>query len=243
MALKKIMIDPGHGGRDTGAIGPTGAQEKAINMAIANKLAGVLSELAEVRLTRAEDVALGPDVSSDLQGRSKLANNWGADVFVSVHCNSAKDRKVNGTETYAYINSIKGLVLANAVQKRLISAIGLVNRGIKQANFAVLRETTCPACLIEVAFISNAREEALLISPAFQEKAARAIAEGVAGYLGLKLPESTSPDPIAEAIEVLLEAGVISSPDYWLQNARPGKTVSGENAGALIQKMAQKLKK
>lgn len=237
--MKKIMIDPGHGGRDPGAIGPNGVQEKVVVLAVSKKLADILTAAgAEVKLSRTSDVSLGPDLNSDLAARTKIANVWGADLFVSVHCNSAiSNPQAGGTETYYYPSSVKGLLLANLIQGKLIAALGLNDRHIKQADFAVLRKTNCPAILAELAFISNITEESLLELEVFQQKAAQAIAEGVAEYLGLSLS-----DPIADAIKVLQDAGVISNPDYWLTNARPGKMVDGDFAGALIQKAAKKIK-
>ncbi len=200
--MKKIMIDPGHGGRDPGAAGPTGVQEKVITLAVAKLVAAILAPVAEVRLTRDSDIALGADQSTDLTARANLANTWGADIFVSIHCNSAANQSATGTEVYCYSLKGEGDKLAKAVHDRLIPALGLPDRGVKEANFAVLRETKMPACLAELAFISNHTEEGLLETPAFQARAARAIAEGVAGYLGLQLPAPVPADPNAVTIRV-----------------------------------------
>lgn len=233
------MLDPGHGGYDPGAVGPSGVQEKNITLAVARQVADILAAAAEVRLTHKEDVPW--DDNSDLATRSAMTNEWSADCFVSIHCNSPADPQAHGTEIFHYPGSEQGQALANSLQARLINALGLTDRGVKEANFAVLRQTNCPASLAELAFVSNPAEEALLASPNFQAKTARAIAEGTANFLSLSLPDSRQ-DSLAKAIEVLQEADIINDPGYWLEKARPGKQADGENVGILIQKMAKKLK-
>lgn len=193
----KVVIDPGHGGEDPGAVGPGGIQEKSVNLAVAQRAAGLLSPVAEVRLTRTEDRALGTDDRSDLGGRAALANEWGADCFVSIHCNGAADPSAHGTETYNYPDSGQGLELAQTIHARLVPALGLADRGVKQANFAVLRQTDCPACLVELAFISNPAEERLLESRDFQEAAAQAVAAGIADFLGACLQPASTPETVA----------------------------------------------
>ncbi|MEG3069480.1 MAG: N-acetylmuramoyl-L-alanine amidase [Candidatus Syntrophopropionicum ammoniitolerans] len=88
--MTKICIDPGHGGADPGAVGPTGLKEKDVNLAVGLKLAELLKPIAEVKLTRTRDVAVS------LKDRAAVANSWGADYFISCHANSFTDRKVGG---------------------------------------------------------------------------------------------------------------------------------------------------
>jgi N-acetylmuramoyl-L-alanine amidase len=191
----KIAEDPGHGGADSGAVGPSGVQEKNITLPVAKMVAEYLAPIAEVMLTRTDDSIPGGNPDTELSFRAKMANDWGADLFVSIHCNAAADPAANGTETYHMPGSQKGATLAGAIQSRLVSALGLRDRGVKQANYAVLRRTSMPAVLVEIAFISNPTEEALLKSSDFQRKAARAIAQGIADYLGIALPEPASAPP------------------------------------------------
>jgi N-acetylmuramoyl-L-alanine amidase len=180
----KICIDPGHGGVDPGAVGPTGLKEKDVNLAVSLKLAELLKPIAEVKLTRTRDVAVS------LKDRAAVANSWGADYFISVHTNSFTDRKVGGVETWAYAKGGQGEKLAKAVQAELVKVTGFANRGVKfNSGFAVLRDTRAPAILTETGFISNPAEEKLLKTAAFREKIAKAIAQGVAKQLGKKLPE------------------------------------------------------
>lgn len=188
----KVCIDPGHGGFDPGAVGLSGAQEKVVTLAVAKQVASILRGVGvDVVLTRESDELLAGTINADLGMRYDKANWAKADVFVSIHCNSAADPKANGTETFHYTGSPAGKKLAGHIQARMVAALGLRDRGVKQANFAVLRGTNMPAALAEIAFISNPDEEKLLESPAFQVKAARAIAEGIADYLGVALKDDT----------------------------------------------------
>lgn len=238
--MKKVMEDPGHGGQDPGAIGPTGVQEKVITLAVAKKVAAILAQVAEVRLTREADQDLGVSLASDLKTRSRLANTWGADIFVSIHCNSADNSTATGTEVYCYTLGGQGEKLAKAIHDRLIPALGLVDRGVKTANFAVLRQTKMPAALVELAFISNPTEEAMLESPAYQDRAARAIAEGIADYLGLQLPAPSPADPDAVRIVVagqILEGKLIDGRSWAPVRALAealGRTVEWDGAARTV---------
>jgi len=187
--------DPGHGGTDPGAVGPTGVKEKDINLSVAKKTAVILQPVMSAVLTRKTDVALGVNASADLTARASMANQLLADVFVSIHCNSAADATAHGTETHCYPGSVRGKSLAQMIQKRLVPALGLTDRGVKESNFAVLRQTQMPAALVELAFISNSVEEKLLQSDEFQDKAALAIAQGICDFLGVEL---TAPAPVVE---------------------------------------------
>lgn len=191
-----IFLDPGHGGNDPGAIGAGGIKESAINLQVAKTVKGILSKVAEVHMTRQEDVALGAGVSDDLKNRVQLAERTGAEVFVSIHCNSAKDPSAKGSEVLCYSGSKKGQALAQAILNCLIQGTGLYNRGVKQRNdLYVLKYTTMPAVLVEIAFLSNPDELKKLASPDFQNIAAQAIAQGIADYLGLTLEVAPGPAP------------------------------------------------
>jgi N-acetylmuramoyl-L-alanine amidase len=171
------VIDPGHGGIDPGASGVCGVPEKDVNLAVAKLVAAKLSPV-EVKLTRETDLAV------DLHARGPMANDWGAELFVSIHCNSVSDPNANGIETYHYPDDEEGKRLAQEVHSRLVSAYGLRDRGIKTAEFAVLKETKAPAILVEMAFLSNPVECAILTSGVGQEQAAAAIADGIRAYRG-----------------------------------------------------------
>ena len=211
MGKYKVVIDPGHGGFDPGAVGKNGVKEKDVALAIALYLKDMLSPIVNVFLTRNKDCALGENVSSDLTARANYSNGIKADCFVSIHCNSSTNNAAKGAETYYIEGSVNGNRLANLIQKRLITDVKLQNRGIKTSNFAVLRQTDMPACLVEIAFLSNKEEEQLLSDISFQKKAALSIAKGIAKYLGIpwqnnmkeesKIPEQWKLDIIEKSMK------------------------------------------
>jgi len=121
-------------------------------------------------------------MENDLQLICDAANKFNADAFVSIHCNAAANPAAHGTETYYHASSARGSMLAQYIHCELVG-MGLANRGTKTANFHVLRNTAMPAVLVEMAFISNPEEEALLASDEFQRQAAEAIARGVQRWL------------------------------------------------------------
>lgn len=187
---KKIMVDPGHGGGDAGAQGPEGAKESMINLGIGLKLRDKLESLgAEVRMTRDTDRKVShPDASQgeELRARVAMANSWPAQVYVSVHSNSAANPAAHGTETYHSRNaSEKSKEMAAAVHKEMVGATGFRDRGVKAANFHVIKNTHMPAILVETGFVSNPVEEKHLTDPAMQDKMAQAITNGVEEVFGL----------------------------------------------------------
>ena len=184
---KTIVIDPGHGGSDSGAVGPTGILEKNVTLAVALKVKAILNDAgAVVILTRSND----RDVSNiknaadaqELQARVDVGNQNQADVFLSIHANSFSSQTAHGTATYYYSGSSMGSVLAADLQDELVRAGGLADRGKATANFYVLKHTNMPASLIEMAFISNPQEEQLLNSASFQQKTAEAICRALNSF-------------------------------------------------------------
>ena len=134
--------------------------------------------------------------SDSLSGISATSNAWGSDLFVSIHCNSADTSAAKGTETYRYPGSTNGAKLAGCIQAQILDALGTVDRGVKEASFSVLRNTDCTAVLVELAFISNAEDAAILRDR--QDDFSRAIARGVTDYISggtIKAPVETSPAP------------------------------------------------
>ena len=175
-AQKKIVIDPGHGGGDPGGVG-TGMQEKNVVLDTCQRFKALLeADSADdggggswtVFLTRSDDTFV------ELSARAAYANSKGADRFMSIHSNAFGDASANGTETFSYTGTGEGAALRNLVQDEMIKAWGLTNRGNKTANFAVLRETSMPAELHELAFITNATDAQKLASPDERQKAAEA---------------------------------------------------------------------
>lgn len=183
---KIITIDPGHGGSDSGAIGPNGYTEKEGAFAISQKVASILNQSgAKVVMTRDSDVDVyGPNASArnELQARVDVGNNANSDIFVSIHCNAFVNPAANGTQTFYYGSSYRGQRLAQSIQEKMIEANGLRDRGISTCNFYVVKHSYMPAVLIETAFITNYDEEALLSDDEWQTTMAKAIAEGINEY-------------------------------------------------------------
>ena len=155
--IRKVFIDPGHGGTDPGASG-NGLYEKEVVLSISKKVRNILiSKGFEVELSRSTDQYVS------LSDRAAQANAWDADLFVSIHCNSATSSSANGTECYTYPTANTSTKsLSKNMASALASKLGLTNRGHKEANFAVLRLSNMPAILIETAFINNANDASKL---------------------------------------------------------------------------------
>lgn len=220
-SVMTIVLDPGHGGKDPGAVGKKlKAQEKVINLAVALKLKHMLEKELGVNalLTRSDDRFVS------LQDRTRFANDKKADLFVSIHTNSSKSTQSKGLETYylstaqtsdaravealendvverfeggsaakskyddldfilSDLSQTEHLENSNSmainVQQNLVAGTKAWDRGVKQANFYVLRGAFMPSILIEMGFISNAEEEQLLVNEEYQERMARTIFEGI----------------------------------------------------------------
>lgn len=188
---RKITIDAGHGGNDSGAIGPTGVMEKSVTLRIANELRRLLvADGATVYMTRTTDTEVSPKGANasdieELQARCDVANNTKSDIFISIHMDSFSSGAAKGTTGYYYsLGSQRSRDLADKVRQGVIDQIGTQSRGTQSCNFYVVKHTDMPATLVEVAFISNPQEEQLLNSEEGIEKAAQGIADGIADYFG-----------------------------------------------------------
>ena len=182
---KIIVLDPGHGGSDAGAIGPTGVTEKSVSLAVSLKAQKLLTASGyNVIMTRTTDIdvaAPGVSDATELQARvDKAPPN--TDLFISVHCNAFSNGNANGVETYHAPTAVKGERLARLLNEELLRLGGLNNRGVKAARFYVMTHSKCPASLIELGFITNPREEKLLASNDYQQKLAQAINNAVNRY-------------------------------------------------------------
>jgi N-acetylmuramoyl-L-alanine amidase len=179
---KRIVVDPGHGGHDIGAPAIAGPPpeppfEKDIVLDLGRRLAALLeSEGAAVTMTREDDSYL------PLQRRAAIANDLHADAFISLHCNSYRspDLLCGTSVYYDHVNSVE---LAQLVQQELVSALGTDDKGVRNANFAVIRRTQGPGILVETAYINHQGDRARLTNPNFRERAARAILQGVIRFL------------------------------------------------------------
>lgn len=191
VAGRVIVIDPGHGGVDGGAVGKTGVTEKELNLQVARRLGRLLSEAgAAVILTREKDEDLAdPDTEGllerkrqDLMRRVSLVRDSKADLLISIHVNSFPSPRWWGVQTFYWRESEEGRKLAEAIQEELIRVLGNNRRKAKGEVFYLLENVDVPAVMVEMGFISNPREEQLLQDPVYQEKIARAIYGGVVRY-------------------------------------------------------------
>lgn len=227
LGVNKVVIDPGHGGKDPGAISPNNNYEKTVVLKVSLLLGELIKKSypdVELVYTRDDDRFIG------LAKRAKIANEMGADLFISIHANAVDNSSANGFETWvlglhktkaalevakfensailmeennkqtysefnpndpdAYIalsmrqNAFldQSLILANSIQKDSYTKLGLRDRGVKQAGFMVLYRATMPAVLLELGFLSNSKDEKLLISESGQLKLAKHIFEGFKNY-------------------------------------------------------------
>lgn len=173
---KTIVIDPGHGGQDSGAVGGRGTLEKNLTLTTANLVYDKLKSAgANVFLTRSNDTYIS------LNSRVSTSHYRNAEAFISLHYDSTTDRSASGTTTY-YYNALKDAPLASKMNSELVKQAKLKNRGTKFGNFHVLRENNVPAVLLELGFLSNRTEELTLNSPSYQEGASQGIFNGLAQY-------------------------------------------------------------
>lgn len=193
-----VVIDAGHGGWDSGAVGPTGFAEKTANLDIAIRVRDLLRQNGyTVVMTRETDISPNTpardltgdgriNVSDDLQARVNVANAAKATAFVSIHNNSSMSSAAKGSEAYYWSGAgpdSSGGRLAKLIQEEVVARIGLSNRGVMGANFYVLRRTDMASALVEGAFLSNPTEELLLKTPSFRQKLAQGIYNGIRRFV------------------------------------------------------------
>jgi N-acetylmuramoyl-L-alanine amidase len=172
-----VVIDPGHGGKDPGAIGIGGIQEKQIIFPIAQQIAQILEKQGiQVRMTRSSDYFVS------LQGRTQMANQMGADVFVSIHANSMGLSRpdVNGLETY-YFGKGKGL--ADVIHRNILQRLNVRDRRVRSARFYVLRKANMPSVLVETGYVTGGEDSRKLSDPSYRSQMAQAIAFGILEYI------------------------------------------------------------
>jgi N-acetylmuramoyl-L-alanine amidase len=172
-----IVIDPGHGGKDPGARSILGFYEKGINLAVALDVARLLEQRGlRVKMTRTDDYFI------ELEDRAAIANNLDADLFVSIHADSFPKNTRHGFTVYiANAASSSSRRAANAIA-RSMSGTGLNSFGVQRANYHVLTDTRGPAVLVELGYLSNRSEAALLRNASFQDRLAQAVADGISDY-------------------------------------------------------------
>jgi len=178
--MKRIVIDPGHGDTDSGAVSIDGLRESDVVLSIAYKVRDILKHSFDVFMTRDSDTFVS------LNYRSNYANNLGdVAAFISIHCNSASSTSATGWEIFTSKGKTEADKLAASIGKRYSARFTIPARGLKEANFSVLQHTNMPAVLVECCFLSNAEEAQWISSDEIQQQHAEAIADGIIDHFGL----------------------------------------------------------
>ena len=178
-----IVVDPGHGGADGGAVSADGIQEAGLNLTVAKMLKAQLEELGmEVIMTRQDENALASTKKADMAARRSIMNQNGVDGVVSIHMNKFTDCSVHGPMTFYMEGSEEGAKLAKAVIDSITTAIGASARLANPGDYYVIRESKPVAVLVECGFLSNSNDVKLLTDPIHQKTLAKAIASGVHSY-------------------------------------------------------------
>ena len=173
-----ISIDPGHGGKDSGAV-KNGYREKDLNLQVASFLVPSLRSAGYEVITSRDT-----DVYPSLDERASLANQTDSDLFISIHHNSGEtNTSAKGMETH-YYNSNDSKRFAEIVQRKLIQATGAKDRGIKNTRLLVVRKTNMPGVLLELGFMTNLDEVGKLSDPSYQKLMSDAIVEAINEYFG-----------------------------------------------------------
>ncbi len=214
----KIFIDPGHGGSDPGAVGMNGTRESDVALRIGTELRDLLKSCGfAVRMSRETDI----DVS--LTGRTELANKYGADIFVSIHCNGFTNPAACGSEVYSFPGNAEAQKLSEILLWHICNGLGTNSRGVKKENFAVLRMSKMPAVLVETAFITNPDEEKMMSEGDFFKKAACAMAKGICEFCGVNadFPTEVKEHWAKTYLDSLIRKGYIESPNLWKRFEEP----------------------
>ena len=173
-----VVIDAGHGGKDPGATSYHGNYEKNANLSIARKVASHLENRGiRVIMTRNSDTFI------ELNERAAIANRAGADLFVSIHCDSHPTRSQNGYTIYVARSASWSSKKIGVAIEQSMGQTGLKDKGMRNQDFRVLVKTACPAVLIECGYLTNPSEASLLYDSSFQDRIARAIANGIVASL------------------------------------------------------------
>ncbi|OLN21809.1 cell wall hydrolase [Domibacillus antri] len=184
LSSQTIILDPGHGGKDSGAVG-NNLREKDVVLKAGLQVNNLLKKTPfNVKMTRSTDTFI------ELKDRSAFAKDNGGDIFVSIHANSASSAAATGTETYYYAaanpHAADSKLLSSKIQARMLDAWNLRDRGVKPGNFSVLRENNMPAALVEMGFISNAGDASKMASDYWMNIMSIAIYNGILDYYKAK---------------------------------------------------------
>lgn len=208
-AKKVVVVDPGHGGFDPGAVGKSGVQEKDVNLEVARRLAAYLGQAgAMVVMTREADndlsspgaAGLVAKMREDLEARVALANEKKADLYVSIHAGSYPSPERCGARTFVQRGSAESMKAARFIQAELARAVKGSGLYTGEVDYYITRSVLMPAVVVETGFMSNEREEKLLADPAYQDKLAWAVYTGVAKYFA---EQAASPQESPEKEKII----------------------------------------
>lgn len=193
-----VVIDPGHGGFDSGKVGIDGTLEKDVNLILAKKLEKLLTAAdIQVIMTRTEDCGLYEETSAnkkrqDMASRAAIINNANADCIISIHQNSYSDASIDGAQVFFYTDSKNGASLAALIQKELIRIVDPSNHRKEKSNssYYLLKNVSNPIVIVECGFLSNLKESKKLMDDTYQQKLAWAIHLGILQYLNQTIPNS-----------------------------------------------------
>lgn len=245
---KKIYIDAGHGGDDPGAVGINKIEEEDITLPVALYLEAELKRQGiSTKMSRTSDS------NKTLEVRAAEANQWGADIVCSVHCNAYEKASANGTEVIIYKKGGQAEKIANKVLKQLLSVLKTTDRGVKEDNLYILRKTVAPAILCEIAFVTNKSDKAKIDEAAEQKAVAVAICKGICAYLGItykkeekKVSKKTKfkdEDKMAawavDSIKKVSEAGIMNGDGSGYFN--PNDKLTRQEAAVIVAKLLDKL--
>lgn len=238
MANQLVILDPGHGGKDPGSVGPGGVKESDINFMVACKVGAILDSKGIRWALTHNGKALSTKSTEDINMRIKtiLEMTPKPAAVISIHCNGFNDPAANGTESLYYSND----KLAGILQVELIKYLNRTNRGIKQQNVGVIREAEkagIPAALVELGFITNTAECKFLWSAAGQNKAALAISEGIIKYLGIPAAGAGT-----EWDRIRTEARAWAKENKISDGSRPGDPVTREELWSMMLNYSKNIK-
>lgn len=174
----KVVIDPGHGGKDVGSTGASGLYEKDFTLSLAKKVKEVMGEeKIEVYLIREDDTFIP---QKDMH-RPEFIKELDADLYIAIHGNAYESANISGTETYYYHNKFKAF--AKIMHKNVVGSTVFKDRGVRKKDLFVMRNTDIPSVLLEIGYLTNPQEEQIMFTDEFQYSVAKAICAGVKEYL------------------------------------------------------------
>lgn len=246
--MKKIVIDAGHGIDTPGKRTPAGEREWTFNDKVACAVIDNLNLYKGVEILRVDDVTGKRDIP--LKARTNLANGWNSDVYLSIHHNAFNNVWGNhgGIESYTMDHpqaNPESVQIAKLIHPKIVKTMGLRDRGIKRANFHVLRETTMPAVLTEGGFMDSLTDIKILRNDQKLKAQGMAIAEGLAKHfkLALKTAPINNEKVAFRVSDTHSEAWAWAKKEGYLNGDRPGEYITRAQLATILKRYDDRLKK